>query len=287
MKLKLYQIDAFTDAVFGGNPAAVCPLDTWLDDDIMQSIAAENNLSETAFFVPYQDGFAIRWFTPLVEVPLCGHATLASAYVIFEELGYVSDVIKFYSASGVLLVKRLQDQYQMDFPKRNILAAQPPLSLAEAFGVMPIEIVLVEHASLVPDCLLRFEDETIIANLKPNIGRLLELPYRAFIVTAETQQVGVDFVSRMFAPRVGIHEDPVTGAAHCALVPFWAQKLHKTEFTARQISKRGGILNCQLHGTRVYLSGKAVKYLEGYIFIGGKMMNARLKEQFEDGFKLW
>ena len=257
VQLTLYQIDAFTDKVFKGNPAAVCPLDSWLADRDLQAIAAENNLSETAFYVPIEGGFNLRWFTPKAEVDLCGHATLATAFVIFNYSDYPNNTIKFASRSGELAVTKSDDLLVMDFPSQpGKPCATPPL-LVEGLGKAPIEVLSSE------DYMAVFENEEDVIALKPNFDALSKLDLRGVMVTAKGKDV--DFVSRFFAPRHGITEDPVTGSAHCALTPYWSGKLNKTKLSAKQVSKRTGYIECELKGNRVLLSGKAVKYMEGKI----------------------
>ncbi len=257
MKLNIYQIDAFAKESFKGNPAAVCPLDSWIDDNIMQSIAQENNLSETAFFVKNGDIFHIRWFTPTKEVDMCGHATLASAYVIFEILKYKNSEIIFNSKSGILKVKKSQDIYKMDFPAQKIDKCKLPNVVLEAFDKEPKE----SYKSM--DYILVFENEDDILNIKPNFELLKGIDCRGVIVTAKSKEY--DFVCRFFAPKYGVDEDPVTGSAFTQLIPYWAKLLKKDNFRARQVSKRGGELLCNLLGDRVEIAGYAKKYLEGEI----------------------
>jgi len=259
MKLTLYQVDAFADRPFEGNPAAVIPLETWLQDDVMQSIAEENNLSETVFFVPTEKGFHIRWFTPTSEVNLCGHATLAAAYVLYNSLGYDKDRIEFDSRSGILSVLQKDGWLVMDFPSQPPVPCDTLDEIVKAFGKTPIECLRSE------DYVVVFENESDIASIKPDMDYLKKLDLRGVIITAESRQY--DFVSRFFAPKYGIDEDPVTGSAHTQLTPYWSGRLGKTRLTAKQISRRGGELICELHGDRVLVSGKAVKYLEGKIEI--------------------
>lgn len=259
MRIRIYQIDAFADKVFQGNPAAVCPLETWLDDDLLQSIALENNLSETAFFVKEDTGFSLRWFTPAAEVNLCGHATLATAFVLFYYYKYSQKQIRFQTRSGLLTVSREGELLSMNFPAYTLKSCVPPDDLLNAFSEKP------EHVFYTEDYLLVFSTEEIIRNLSPSMDFLKKLDLRGVIVTARGD--AVDFVSRFFAPGLGINEDPVTGSAHCTLVPFWAKRLKKNSFQAKQISKRGGTLHCQLDGDRVVIAGKAVPYLEGHIQI--------------------
>lgn len=257
MRIPLYQVDSFASEVFRGNPAAVCPLDEWLDDRTMQSIAAENNVSETAFFVPDGDGYHLRWFSPAREIDLCGHATLATAYVLFERLGRKGDAITFHSKSGPLTVRRAGDRLALDFPARPAVREAAPPELAEALGVEPLETWRSRDWMAV----LGSEDE--VARLEPKIERLAAIDAHAFIVTAPGRDV--DFVSRFFAPAVGVPEDPVTGSSHCTLTPYWAQRLGKTRLRARQVSKRGGELTCELAGDRVIIAGQATLFMEGTI----------------------
>ena len=257
MQLTLYQIDAFTDKVFKGNPAAVCPLDRWYSDTDLQAIAEENNLSETAFYVPADAGFHLRWFTPKAEVDLCGHATLAAAFVIFNFSDYADNTVKFESRSGELAVTKSDDLLVMDFPSQPGKPCPPPRLLLDGLAKAPVEVLASE------DYMAVFENEEVIYALKPNFDALSKLDLRGVMVTAKGKEV--DFVSRFFAPRYGINEDPVTGSAHCSLTPYWAEKLNKTKLSAKQVSKRSGYIGCELKGNRVFLSGKAVKYLEGKI----------------------
>ncbi len=260
MNLTIYQVDAFTKEIFGGNPAAVCPLDEWLDADLMQKIAFENNLSETAFFVKKDDVYEIRWFTPTYEIDLCGHATLASAYVIFNCLKLENNVINFHShKSGKLSVEKKSDLLILDFPSRPPVACETPHGLIEAIGKQPIEVLKSR------DYFLVYESEQEILDIKPNFSKLLEIDTHAVIVTAKGNSC--DFVSRFFAPEVGVFEDPVTGSSHCNLIPYWAEKLGKNELFGRQVSQRGGELFCELEGDRVKIGGNAVLYLKGEIFI--------------------
>ena len=261
MKIDIYQVDAFTSRLFGGNPAAVVPLDEWLPEETMQSIALENNLSETAFFVKAQDGYDIRWFTPTFEIDLCGHATLASAYVIFEILKLQESRISFRShTSGQLAVEKNGDLMTLDFPSRPPAVCDVPDGLIEAIGKEPKEVLKGR------DYFLVYETEQDILDIAPNFSRLAEIPTHAVIVTAPGTDT--DFVSRFFAPEVGINEDPVTGSAHCNLIPFWAERTGRTRMSARQLSARGGELLCELAGDRVKIGGKAVLYLKGEIYLG-------------------
>ncbi|WAJ69791.1 PhzF family phenazine biosynthesis protein [Catenovulum adriaticum] len=259
MKLKLYQVDAFANQVFSGNPAAVIPLEQWLPDEMMQQIAAENNLSETAFFVKSDSSFHIRWFTPTDEVALCGHATLASAFVIFEYLEVAQTQIEFNSLSGSLSVTKSGQFLTLDFPAQQAHCVNSPAALIKGLGKTPQVCMVAE------DYLAVFESEVDILSITPNQIELLKLDYRGVIVTAPSEQY--DFVARFFAPNVGINEDPVTGSAFTQLMPYWAEKLGKNALTAKQVSLRGGELNCELKGDRVLISGKAVLYLQGEITI--------------------
>lgn len=259
MRIPLYQIDAFTDNVFHGNPAAVCPLERWLPDKTLLSIAAENNLPETAFLVPKEQGFHIRWFTPLREVDLCGHATLASAHLLFQVLGFGGERISLDSRSGPLSVTRRNDLIELDFPASPPHPCETPPAIARAFGVMPLE------TRKSGDYLVLFEREEDVRALRPDFSTLMSTGARGVIATAPGSDA--DFVSRFFAPSFGIDEDPVTGSAHCTLVPYWAEKLGKTRFHARQISERGGDLWCELRGDRVLIAGRAVLYSEGAIVL--------------------
>jgi PhzF family phenazine biosynthesis protein len=259
MKITQYQVDAFTADVFSGNPAAVCPLEGWLSDEVMQAIAGENNLSETAFFVPTARGFHLRWFSPVREVDLCGHATLATAHVVFAHLSYAKPAVVFDTRSGELVVERRGGRLAMDFPVRRPEACVAPDALVAGLGRLPVEILAAD------DYLVVFEDEASVRALAPDLAKLAELDRRGVCVTAPGTEA--DFVSRFFAPKYGIPEDPVTGSAHCALAPYWATRLHETELEAHQVSKRGGVLHCRLSGDRVVLSGHAVTFMEGEIFL--------------------
>lgn len=257
MDLPVFQIDAFTDTVFSGNPAAVCPLDTWLADDVMQAIAAENNLAETAFFVPDGDGFELRWFTPTLEVELCGHATLASAFLIFDRIAPDAETLRFQTRSGELTVARQDGRLFLDFPSYPGAAVECPPALADGLAHAPDEVIEG------PNYMAVFAAEADIAALDPDLPTLARLHPRGVIATAPGDRV--DFVSRFFAPSFGVPEDPVTGSAHCMLTPYWARRLGKTRMEARQISQRGGALICEDRGDRVGIGGNAVMYLEGRI----------------------
>jgi len=257
MKIKQYQVDAFATRAFEGNPAAVCPLENWLEDDLLQAIAEENNLSETAFFVPTENGFRLRWFTPVKEVDLCGHATLATAHVIFEILGCAEPAIIFETRSGNLCVEKAGNQLKMDFPAFPPTPCEDSETIVKAIGVRPIELLAAD------DYVAVFDSETTVRSITPNHSLLSQLDLRGVIVTAPGTDV--DFVSRFFAPKIGITEDPVTGAAHCKLAPYWAGKLGKNTLSARQVSKRGGSLTCEVKPDRVVLYGSAVTFMEADI----------------------
>ncbi len=263
MRLPIYQVDAFTDAVFAGNPAAVVPLDSWLPDATLQAIAAENNLAETAFFVRRGAGHELRWFTPTEEVDLCGHATLATAFVLATVIEPGRSRWEFATRkAGSLTVTRDGDLFTLDFPSRppEPMAA-PPAGLLEALGG-PAPVAVLKSR----DLLVVYEDEAAVRALAPDMSALARLDAFAVCVTAPGTG-GVDFVSRFFAPAGGIPEDPVTGSAHCTLIPYWAARLGKARMEARQVSARGGVLSCELAGDRVRIAGKAVLYLEGAIHV--------------------
>lgn len=261
MKIPIYQVDAFTSEVFSGNPAAVCLLNDWISDPTLQAIAAENNLSETAFIVQNGDEFELRWFTPTTEVALCGHATLASAYVIFELRRWPGEVVCFQTRrSGRLIVKRKDNLFEMDFPSRPPTSEGSVDGFGEMLGAAPLKVLGSEE-----DILAVLDSEQAVRELKPNITALAGLDCRGVIVTGRGEKA--DFVSRFFAPAVGVHEDPVTGSAHCVLAPYWARILKKKNLHALQVSKRGGELFCRDRGERVSIAGKAALYLEGTISI--------------------
>ena len=263
MNLEIFQVDAFTNRAFAGNPAAVCPLTEWLPDETMQNIAAENNLAETAFFVKNGDVYDIRWFTPTVEMPLCGHATLASAYVIFNELKSETEQIKFNSKSGELGVTKDGDRFVLDFPAYPVKEIEPVAELSLALGIVPLQTWETQGKMV----MALVERESKVISLAPDMHRLAQLPYDEVIITAKGDS-GTDFVSRMFAPKIGIPEDPVTGAIHCSLIPYWAKELGKEKLFAKQVSKRGGELYCELAGDRVKIGGHAALYLKGEIYVG-------------------
>jgi len=261
MELDVYQVAAFTSEAFGGNPAAVVPLEEWIDDSLMQKIAAENNLSETAFFVPTGPGeWAIRWFTPSVEVSLCGHATLASAAVIRSCLGHEDWPIRLQSASGPLTVDVDGDQFVLDFPASPPSPVDPPHDLGAALGT-DVDKCLAGGDML----MVVLEDEAAVAALRPDFARLAGIVEHGLIATAPGD--AVDFVSRFFAPAIGIDEDPVTGSAHCVMTPYWAARLSKSELEARQISRRKGYLACTDAGDRTLIKGSAVFFLSGTVTI--------------------
>ena len=259
MQIPIYQVDAFSSRLFAGNPAAVCPLRAWLPDGTMQAIAAENNLAETAFFVRSNGHFELRWFTPAVEVDLCGHATLATAYVLFHELHEAGTQLQFQTKSGRLTVERRGDLLALGFPSRPPGPTAVHPELAAALGGKPLEILAAR------DYLVRYGSEAEVAALKPDMARLAQVDKFAVIATAPGDIA--DFVCRFFAPAKGIPEDPVTGSAHTSLIPYWAAQLGKEKLLARQISPRGGDLICELRGDRVDIAGRAVLYLRGEITV--------------------
>lgn len=267
MKTDIYQVDAFTNELFRGNPAAVMPLNSWLPEQQLQAIALENNLSETAFLVPLPEqddaDFHIRWFTPTVEVPLCGHATLASAWVVFNRLGWQQDRVRFQSKSGPLAVTRRSDDWlELDFPNLPFEPRPTPELIRKALPNAP------EQAFYVPNdtnYMVVLDSESAVTEAAPNLGLLAELGNQGLIVTAPGTQC--DFVSRYFAPGAGIDEDPVTGSIHSVLVPYWAEQLGKQTLEARQLSARGGVLRCELRGDRVAIAGQAAFYMEGSVYL--------------------
>ena len=257
-QLAIYQVDAFASQVFTGNPAAVCPLETWLDDALLQSIAAENNLSETAFFVPHGDGYAIRWFTPTVEVDLCGHATLAAAFVLFEDLAYNKESIIFTSKSGELNVRQCKNgKLELDFPKQTPVPCDIPKPIQQTFGDR------IERCLKAEDYIVVLRTEADVLAATPNMGLLKTLDLRGVVITAPSNKY--DFVSRFFAPNCGIDEDPVTGSSFTQLAPYWSGFLGKQTLAAKQVSKRGGEVWCEIAEDRVYISGQAVNYSKGMI----------------------
>lgn len=258
----IYQVNAFTNKAFGGNPAAVVPLDEWLPDEVMQNIAKEKNLSETAFFVKTDTGFHIRWFTPTNEVKICGHATLATSWVIFNELGYEQDEIVFDSLSGDLRVKKVGSKIILDFPTYESVPDNSNIDiLTKAFGRRPDEIY--NGVKLVAI----FNDENFIQSVQPDIQLLGTIDCGGVVISALSSAPGYDFVTRYFAPQNGIDEDPVTGSAHCALTPIWADKLGKTSFKARQLSERGGDLELEIIGERLLIGGEAMLFEKGLIYV--------------------
>ena len=259
MKIPMFQVDAFTDRVFGGNPAAVCVLGGWLPDQVMLDIAAENNLSETAFLKERADGFDLRWFTPKAEIDLAGHPTLAAAHTVFEILKPGWERVLFHSPSGPLTVVKEDGFLSMDFPSRPGRPCDVPAELVQGLGAEPAGVLLAR------DHLAVFQTQEQVLALKPDFNALARLESMGVIVTAPGEDR--DFVSRFFAPKMGILEDPVTGSAHCTLVPYWSARLGKNELSARQVSERGGELRCRDRGERVTLAGQAVLFLEGYIRI--------------------
>jgi PhzF family phenazine biosynthesis protein len=261
MEFKIYQVDAFSEIVFGGNPAAVIPLKEWLEDEILQKIALENNLSETAFYVEQEGKFLLRWFTPKVEVDLCGHATLAAAHVIFEHEDFRGEIVNFFSPrSGKLNVKKSSKGLTLDFPTDTVARDTLSKDLLDCFKEKPLEAFRGKT-----DVVLVFEKEEDIQQLQFDLSKIELIHARGVIATAKGENV--DFVSRFFGPQVGVPEDPVTGSAHTTLTPIWAEKLAKNKLTAKQLSPRGGELTCELLGERVEITGKAVTYMEGRVFV--------------------
>ena len=259
MRIPLFQVDAFTSRLFGGNPAAVCPLNAWLPDATLQSIAAENNLAETAFFVPRDDDFDLRWFTPTIEMDLCGHATLAAAFVLFCQRNFAGNAIAFHSRSGILRVTRDGEILTLDFPSRPPQPCDAPEALVHGLGAKPDSVLKSR------DYFAVFKTAAEVRALRADFAALKTLDCLGIIATAPGEDC--DFVSRFFAPQAGVDEDPVTDSAHCTLIPYWSQRLGKTKLFARQISQRGGELFCELAGDRVHIGGKAVLYLRGEIVL--------------------
>jgi PhzF family phenazine biosynthesis protein len=265
VSIPIYQVDAFTSHLFKGNPAAVCPLEKWLPDQTLLNIAAENNLSETAFFIPRGNDYELRWFTPMAEIDLCGHATLASAHILFHHLHYTDDQITFYTRkAGALYVSHKNGWLTLDFPARPVQPCAPPVGAVEALGGPA-----PKECGLARDFMFVYESEEIIRSLRPDFRKLRDVrkdgQQRWAIVTAPGTDC--DFVSRFFCAGDGLDEDPVTGSAHCTLVPYWAEKLGKNRLLARQISARGGELHCELKGDRVFMAGQAITYMQGNIFV--------------------
>lgn len=259
MEIEQFHLDAFSDKLFAGNPAAVCPLYTWLPDETMQAIAAENNLSETAFFVPQGNTFQIRWFTPQIEVALCGHATLASAYVIFNNLNHELDLVEFSSRSGPLYVRKTERGLTLDFPVQEISEIELDESLGDALGSMPIEMLSGE------DLVAVYPHQSDIENFQPDFLKLSKLPYRGIIITAPGDNH--DFVCRFFAPAKGVPEDPVTGSVYTKITSYWAKRLGKISMQAQQLSLRGGLVHVELIGNRVLISGYVRLFSRGVIFL--------------------
>jgi PhzF family phenazine biosynthesis protein len=260
--LPIYQVDAFTDQVFRGNPAAVMPLEAWLEDDRLQAIATENNLSETAFLVRSGEGYELRWFTPEVEVDLCGHSTLASAHVLFEHLGQAGDQVRFFTRSGELRAMRGEGGVTLDFPASPLSPVEVDVAVCDALGAIASEAMQVgEKSNRLALYVYEFQED--VAGLAPDFRALVAATGDCIIATAPGDEC--DFVSRFFAPSVGIDEDPVTGSAHCALVPYWSSRLHLDRLEARQISARGGQLTCELRGERVLMTGRAVTFMQGMV----------------------
>ena len=258
-ELSLFQVDAFSKNIFAGNPAAVCPLETWLPDDLMQKIAMENNLSETAFFIPTSTGFHLRWFTPWQEVSLCGHATLAAAHVLFNCLGYPKSTINFTTLSGILTVSKNAHLLEMDFPTQEPIPCEAPKALLDAFQ-MPSGNCLKAV-----DYILVLDSEQQILSAQPNMDKLMSLDMRGVAITSKG--ANCDYICRFFAPKFGIPEDPVTGSIQTQLAPYWASVFGKTKMLAQQVSKRGGEFHLKLVGDRVLISGEAKLYLEGKVFV--------------------
>ena len=262
MDLPYFQVDAFTHRLFAGNPAGVCLLEAWLPDGTLQSIAAENNQSETAFLVPREDGYDLRWFTPATEVDLCGHATLAAAHVLFRHRGLEGDEVKFQTKSGELAVTRRGEVLVLDFPSTPAVACDPPGALVKGLGKLPV------FTAKSRDYLAVYESEEDVRGLKPDFAELARLDCLGVIATAPGMEC--DFVSRFFAPSAGVNEDPVTGSAHCTLAPYWAEQAGRPELTARQVSRRGGELSCLLKEGRVIISGRARTYLTGTLHLAAE-----------------
>ena len=262
MRIPYFQVNAFTEEPFGGNPAGVCILENWLPDPLLQQIAAENNLSETAFLVRKGPGYRLRWMTPTTEVDLCGHATLAAAYVMFFETGWQGDSIYFQTLSGKLGATRRGELIELDFPSRPPKKCRAPAALVQGLGRKPRQTLKSR------DYVAVFSSPEEVAALRPNMSLLSRLDSLGVIVTAAAQDV--DFVSRFFAPKAGVPEDPVTGSAHCSLIPFWSEQLGKRELLARQISQRGGQLHCRFLGRRVGIGGRATVYCRGELQVAAK-----------------
>lgn len=261
MKIPFYQVDAFAKGLFSGNPAAVCLFEEWPKDELMQQIAAENNLAETAFIVPVSQGYELRWFTPTVEVDLCGHATLASAYIVFEELGHSQSYINFYTkVNGLLRVNRTGNKLAMNFPIDKVIPATPPATLLEALKIKPTETF-----KGISDYLLIVDDQQIIYQCTPDFQLLSQVDTRGVIISSKSDKF--DFISRWFGPQVGVPEDPVTGSAHTTLAAYWSSKLKQKSLIGHQVSKRGGVIYCDVDNDRVVLSGHAILFMKGHIFL--------------------
>jgi PhzF family phenazine biosynthesis protein len=261
--IPLYQVDAFTSEIFHGNPAAVCLLEKEMPDSWLQAVAAEMNLSETAFLRKQDDGYQLRWFTPQVEVDLCGHATLASAHVLFSTgRAKTGQEVRFHTRSGILTAVENAGWLTLNFPSRPVRTVAEPEGLKEALGLLP------RYFGMGEDLLVEVSSERLVRECTPDFARLKQIPVRGVILTARADTEGVDFVSRFFGPAVGINEDPVTGSAHTSLAPYWSAKLGKTEFTAWQVSARGGVLKVSLQGDRVAISGQAVMVMQGELLAG-------------------
>ncbi|MBP6386275.1 MAG: PhzF family phenazine biosynthesis protein [Pseudarcicella sp.] len=261
MKLKIFQIDAFAEQIFGGNPAAVVPLDSWISDELMQKIAFENNLAETVFFVKNNQEFDIRWFTPTVEVPLCGHATLAAAWVIFNQYNYLENTIIFQSQSGKLTVQQLPSgKIELDFPAISSQPFTEKIPFGDFLGISPIKAFTTSS-----NLLLEYGSEEEIIQVKPDFEKLKQLEFSGIIITSKGNTT--DFVSRFFAPKIGINEDPATGSAQASLIPFWSKKLSKTTMTAHQLSERKGVFEVKLISDRVKMTGNAFLFMAGEIYI--------------------
>lgn len=268
MRIRIFQVDAFTGRLFGGNPAAVCPLDEWLDDRLLQDIAMENNLSETAFFVPHGEGFRLRWFTPTTEVSLCGHATLASAHVLWNHLGSSAEVVRFETRSGPVSVQRRNGRMALDFPALPAIPCEVPAALPEGLGKAPQKVLRARESPDSFNFLAIYASEDEVRSLRPDFRKLATLKDHGVIVSSRAADASqADFVSRFFCPDFGIDEDPVTGSIHCTLTPYWAEQLGKKKLEARQVSARVGELSCELRGDRVGIVGQAVTYLQGSIEI--------------------
>lgn len=260
MKIKIFQVDAFTAKIFSGNPAAVCPLDEWLEDVVLQNIAAENNLAETAFYVKTENGFRIRWFTPKAEVKLCGHATLASAFVLFNFYDYKEKTISFQSKSGILTVSKRENWLILNFPSDEIEIIEISKELLSCFDKPPTEVYRGSS-----DYLFVYGSESEVQHLKPNLVNIEKLGVRGIIASARGHDA--DYVLRFFGPSVGVNEDPATGSAHTTLVPYWSKRLNKIELTSRQLSERIGDFRCRMINDRIEISGQAAFYLEGEISV--------------------